>query len=211
MIFKDRQEAGRKLLVRLFQNKEIKKNKRRVLVVSLLRGGIIVGDIIAKGLQVNHLPLVVSKIPAPESPELAIGALCFDIVYLEKRVVNSIGLDNISISKQIETAKVKFNSYLKRFEIKKSSYSRRLKNKIIILVDDGIATGATVKAAILYLKSKKPKSIYLTIPVAPVDFYITGVEKQFILHKDIAFGAVSQFYEHFPQVEDNEVKKLLRS
>lgn len=210
MIFKDRREAGRKLLVRLFEDREIKKNKGKVVIISLLRGGIVVGDVIAKGLDVKHLPLVVTKIPAPHSPELAIGALCFDMVYLEKSVVDSLGLDKGIISLQIDIAREKFNSYLKRFGIKQSVYTRSLKNKIVVVVDDGIATGSTIKAAVLFLKSKKPKSIILAVPVAPTDFYIVGVDKQFILYKDFAFGAVSQFYEHFPQVEDEEVKKMLK-
>ena len=210
MIFKDRQEAGRKLLVRLFQDQGIKKNKHRVVVVSLLRGGIVVGDVIARGLNIKHFPLVVTKIPAPHSPELAIGALCFDVTYLEKTVVNSLGLEKSEIVKQIEIARKKFNSYLKRFAIKKSLYSRNLKNKIVVLTDDGIATGSTVKAAILYLKSKKAKSIILTVPVAPSDFSIVGVDKELILHKNFAFGAVSQFYERFPQIEDKEVNSILQ-
>ena len=77
------------------------------------------------------------------------------------------------------------------------------------MTDDGIATGSTVKAAILYLKSKKPKSIILAVPVAPTDFSTVGIDKELILHKNFAFGAVSQFYERFPQVEDQEVKKIL--
>ena len=209
MIFKDRADAGRKLLVRLFEDREIKKNKRRVVVVSLLRGGIMVGGVIAKGLQVRHLPLVVTKIPAPYNPELALGALCFDVTYLEKTVINSLGLEKAEIVNQIGLAREKFNSYLKRFGLRKTLYSRVLKNKIIILTDDGIATGSTVKAAILYLKSKKPKSIILAVPVAPTDFSTVGIDKELILHKNLAFGAVSQFYERFSQVEDPEVKKIL--
>lgn len=211
MIFKDRREAGRKLLVRLFEDRGIKKTKRRLVVVSLLRGGIVVGDIMAKGLQVRHLPLVVTKIPAPYNPELALGGLCFDITYLEKTVVNSLGLEKSEIVNQIGLARKKFNSYLKRFGIKKILYSRSLKNKIVILTDDGIATGSTVKAAILYLKSKKPKSIILAVPVAPTDFSTIGIDRELILHKSVVFGAVSQFYERFPQVEDEEVIRMLKN
>jgi len=210
MIFKDRQDAGRKLLVRLFEDRDIKKNKRNVVVVSLLRGGIVVGDAIARGLQAKHLPLTVTKIPAPYNPELAIGALCFDVTYLEKQVVDSINISRATIVEQIEVAREKFDSYLKRFGIKKSLYSRSLKNKIVVLTDDGIATGSTVKAAILFLKSKKPKSIYLAIPVAPTDFSTVGIDKELILHKNFAFGAVSQFYERFPQIEDKEVIRMLK-
>ena len=211
MIFKDRSDAGRKLLVRLFTDRDIKKNKHKVVVVSLLRGGIVIGDVIAKGLQVKRLPLVVTKIPAPYNPELALGGLCFDITYLEKSVVNSLTLEKSEIVNQIEIAREKFNSYLKRFGLKKTLYSRSIKNKIIILTDDGIATGSTVKAAILYLRSKKPKSIILAVPIAPTDFSTVGINKELILHKNFAFGAVSQFYEHFPQVEDEEVKRMLKS
>ena len=210
MIFKDRREAGRKLLVRLFEDLDIKKNKRKVVIVSLLRGGIIVGDIIATGLQVKHLPLAVVKIPAPHDPELALGAVCFDVTYLERSVVNSLGLTKGEIANQVVNAQEKFNSYLKRFEIKKSRYSQIFKNKLVILVDDGIATGSTVKTAVLFLRSKKVRSIILAVPVAPNDFSIVGVDKELILHKNFAFGAVSQFYERFPQIEDNEVKRILK-
>lgn len=209
MIFKDRTDAGRKLLVRLFEDPNIKKSKRKVVVVSLLRGGIVVGNTIAVGLQAKHLPLAVTKIPAPHNPELALGAVCFDVTYLEKNVVNSLGLTKGEIANQIDVAQEKFNSYAKRFSIKKAKYSRVFKNKLVILVDDGIATGSTVKVAILYLKIKKPKSIYLAVPVAPYDFSVVGVDKEVILHKDFGFGAVSQFYASFPQVEDDEVKKIL--
>lgn len=209
MIFKDRRDAGRKLLVRLFEDRDIKKSLKKVVVVSLLRGGVVLGDSIAKGLFCKHLPLVVTKIPAPFNPELAIGAMCFDRVYLEKDVLRSINLDKATIRDQIEIARKKFSLYLKRFNLKQYSYTRTLKSKLVILVDDGIATGSTVKVAALYLKSKKPKLIFLAVPVAPSDFDTRGFDKVFILNKDPHFSAVSKFYERFPQVEDAEVVKIL--
>ncbi len=211
MIFKDRRDAGRKLLVKLFQDRNIKKNLDKVVVVSLLRGGIIVGDTVAKGLQVKNLPLAVTKIPAPHNPELAIGAVCFDTVYLEKNVINILAIDISGIRQQIQKAKEKSNSYLQRFCIKQNVLAHWIKNKITIIVDDGIATGSTIKAAILYLKSKNPKSVILAVPVAPTDFHITGADKQFILYKAGDFGAVSQFYERFAQIEDADVKKMLKN
>src|SRR3989344_96300 len=126
MIFKDRADAGRKLLVELYKERVIKKNKRQVVVVSLLRGGIIVGEKIASGLQVKHLPLAVAKIPAPHNPELAIGALCFDTTYLEKSVVDSLGLTRSQIAGQIKQAQSKFISYINGFCLKKIQYARRL-------------------------------------------------------------------------------------
>lgn len=209
MIFKDRRDAGRKLLVRLFQDEDIKKNTKKVVVASLLRGGIAVGDVIARGLAVKHFPLIVSKIPAPHNPELAIGAVCFDIAYLEKSIIESLQLDRPSIQNQIQIAREKFDSYRNRFDIKKTTYTRGLKNKMVILVDDGIATGSTIKAGILFIKTKKAKKVFLAVPIAPVDFTTLGVDKEFILYKDSSFGSVSQFYERFPQIEDEEVKNIL--
>ena len=77
------------------------------------------------------------------------------------------------------------------------------------MVDDGIATGASMKAAALFCKNKKATEVILAVPVAPPDFETEGFDRVFILHKDPGFHAVSQYYDYFPQVEDSEVKKLL--
>ena len=203
MIFKDRKEAGEKLAGLLF-----KKRLKNAVVVSLLRGGAVVGEEIANKLKSPHIPLAVAKIPAPLEQELAIGALCFDFTYLESRITNSLNIERSAIRKQVDIAKEKFDSYLKRFDLKKSNY--RLKNKAVILTDDGIATGSTVKAALLFIKSLTPKKIILAIPVAPTDFETAGFDDVVILHRDPFFSAVSQFYKNFPQVEDEEVRKMLK-
>lgn len=211
MIFKDRVEAGEKLAEILKNDLYIKRRLcwGRVVTVSLLRGGIIVGDIIAKKLKIEHLPLAVAKIPSPTNPEFAIGALSFDITFLDPGIVSLLRLDKASIKKQIEMARQKFESYKMRFSLKEENFNK-LKNSYIILVDDGIATGSSVKAALLFLKSKKPKKIFLAVPVAPADFEEKGFDKVFILHKDPFLSSVSQFYHHFPQVEDEEIKKILQ-
>lgn len=203
MIFKDRAEAGKKLAEILS-----KKNLKNLVVISLLRGGVVVGEEISRRLKINHLPLAVAKIPAPYQSELAIGALCFDFTYLESRIVISLNIDKPTIKKQVNIAKEKFRSYLERFNLKKSIY-KKIKNKIVVLVDDGIATGSTVKAALLFVKSLKPRKIILVSPVAPTDFINPGFDQLIILHYDPSFSSVSQFYLDFPQVEDEEIKKIL--
>ncbi len=210
MTFRDRADAGNQLASLLKKDPEIQKNPSDVVVVSLLRGGVVVGEAIAKNLHVAHLPLVVTKIPAPYNPELAIGALCFDFVYLEPSIVNSLALDQSTINNQIQIAKEKFNSYLERFQLKKDDYQSLLKDKVAILVDDGIATGSTARAGLLYLKTLPLKKVYLASPVAPDDFDTRGFDKTFIIVKESFFSAVSQFYQSFPQVSDEEVKKILK-
>jgi len=210
MVFKDREEAGEKLSELLKKDRSFIRSKKKAIVVSLLRGGVVVGNIIAKKLKIKHLPLVVTKIPAPYNSELAIGALCFNITYLEKQIVSPLSLNHFSVQSQIKIAKNKFNLYCKKFSINKKIYDRLLKNKIVVLVDDGIATGSSIKTSLLFLKTKKPKKIFLAAPVAPTDFDSGNFDKVFILHYDPSFSAVSQFYTSFPQLEDEEVKKLIK-
>ena len=196
MLFQDRLDAGNQLADRLTDY------KNNSVIVSLLRGGVIVGDVIAKKLKIPHLFLAAVKISHPNQPELAIGALCFNKIYLDNQYVSFF--DKKTINQQVKNAKIKFSSYLKRFNLKKLGY-KKLKSKTVILVDDGIATGATVKAALIFLKSQFPKKIILAVPVAPTDFKNPGFDEIVILHCDPSFSAVSEFYENFPQVEDKEI------
>lgn len=205
MIFKDRTDAGEKLSKELLQDKSLLKNRNEVVIVSLLRGGTIVGKIIAEKLKVDNIALTVTKIGCPFNPELAIGAICFDSIYLQKDIIKRLEFKDEALNLQISLAKLKHKEYIKKFDLEKNKYEIKLKNRITIIVDDGIATGATIKVALLFVKSKKPKKIILAVPVTPTDFDTKGFDKAIILHKDPFFSSVSQFYENFPQVEDNKV------
>lgn len=207
MIFKDRADAGTQL------TKLIQKNYRleeKPIIVSLLRGGVIVGDIIAKNLSLIHLSLAVTKIPAPYEPELAIGALCFNDIYLNKSIIDSLSLTKSEIDQQIKLAKNKFVDYCNRFNIKNQDFSI-IKNKVVILVDDGVATGSTAHAASLFLKHKEVKKVILCSPVAPTNFDKHGFDQLLTLYQDLHLSFISRFYQNFPQVEDEEVKDRIFS
>lgn len=206
MIFKDRAEAGKRLAEVLLKDKNILKEKKSIIILSLLRGGAIVGYQVAKKLSVPHLPLVVKKIGAPFNEELAIGAVCNDEYFLEHGLIKRLGLDKNQVEAQIKKAKEKQKEYLKKFINKKKLPS--LKNKVVILVDDGIATGASMLAGVKFLRKQKVKKVILAVPVAPTDFPSENFDKVFILHKDSWFSAVSQFYQEFGQLTDEEVKKM---
>lgn len=208
MIFKDRKEAGEKLAQVLINHRLIKKNLKNTIVVSLLRGGFIVGYQIAKKLSLPHLPLPVAKISTPHQKELAIGALCFNQIYWEKNIFSSLNLSNEIINQQIKKTKEKFDNYCLEFNIKEKIFSL-IKNKVVVLVDDGIATGSSVNCAFLFLKSKKPKKLILASPVAPSDFTNPGFDEEIILFKDPYLSAVSQYYQNFFQVKSEEIKKLI--
>ncbi|MBI2051903.1 hypothetical protein HYT33_04045 [Candidatus Roizmanbacteria bacterium] len=208
MLFKDRADAALRLFEEIKNDSLIKENRDDVVVVSLLRGGVIIGNVLAKKLKVPHLPLVVSKIPAPQQEELALGALIFDVVYLEKRVIDSLPISKREIAAQIAVSRTKFIDYLERFAIKEGLYDK-LEDKIAVLCDDGVATGASVKTSCLFLKTRRVKSIILAVPVAPRALALEGIDKTYVLQRDPEFASVSQFYEDFPQVTDAEVKRLL--
>ena len=203
MIFKDREDAGKKLgtLLKKYAGPN-------TVVVSLLRGGVVVGYEVARILKCSHYPLPVAKISSPIQPELAIGALCFEEIFLDQAILKPYDFYKTAVVKQINAARKKFSSYLKRFSIKKSAFAG-LKNTVTILVDDGIATGATMKAGALFLKTKSPKKIIAASPVGPTDFDQTGFDRVVMYYRDPFLSAISRFYQNFPQAEDEQINKLL--
>ena len=102
----------------------------------------------------------------------------------------------------------------RRYKTYKGKYElQNLKNKIVILTDDGIATGFTAKAAINYIKLQKPKKLILAVPVAPADFskeIKKEVDEFACLHSTNLFFSIGQFYENFPQLTDEEVKLVMK-
>ncbi len=207
MHFKDRHEAGIKLAELL---KEYKNNKDAI-VLAIPRGGVEVGFEIAKALNMELDIVVTKKIGLPDDDEFAIGSVAPDkkVMLNEETIrIYNINRDYINqktreIGREIER---RYKAYRGKYEL------QNLKGKIVILADDGIATGFTTKAAISYIKSQKPKKIILAIPVAPADF-LKQIEKEveFVcLHSTNLLFAISQFYDNFPQLSDEEVKNYLK-
>ncbi len=110
MIFKDRADAGNRLSTRILQNQYLREYKDRLVVVSLLRGGFVVGKWIAAAFHCSHIPLVVAKISSPDNPELAIGAVCQEVVNTNTDFTDRLRSDPAILQKQIELAKAYFGS-----------------------------------------------------------------------------------------------------
>src|SRR3989338_3146630 len=208
MIFEDRTDAGHQLAELLSKDEYLKRHRHNVLVLSLIRGGAPVGFELAKKLDCFNRPLIVKKIGAPGQEELAIGAICGSQIYLDDNLISyRLGLSKQDVENQVNKSRQKENEYWQKF--KKRKYW--LKNRIAIVADDGIATGASVIAAAMFLAEKQVTKMYLAVPVVPGDFPDDHVrklyDKFFILHKDPHFNAVSQYYRHFDQVSDKETMK----
>lgn len=208
MRFKDRHEAGIKLTEQL---KEYK-NSEEVIVLAIPRGGVEVGYEIAKFLNAKLGIIVTKKIGLPGDEEFAIGSVGPD----KKVMLNeeTIRIYNVSEGYIRETAKETGKEIERRYKAYGGKYKlQNLKNKIVILADDGIATGFTTMAAADYIKSQKPKKLILAVPVAPASFasQIKGKVDEFAcLHLSDRFFSISQFYERFPQLGDVEVEKYLK-
>lgn len=204
-IFKDRQEAGQKLARILGDFKG-----QNVIVLALPRGGVVVGAEIAKELNLPFDIVVTRKIGAPESEEYAIGAIDVD----GDGVWSDIEIENINkkwFKNQIEKEKQEAQRRLSLYRQGRAPLD--LKDKIVILVDDGIATGLTMKAAIRYAKKLEAQRIVVASPVITEEI-IKELEKENVevrfLDKPKFFWAIGQFYENFPQVEDEEVIKIMK-
>lgn len=207
MQFKDRHEAGKNLAEKLKHYK----NKKNVVVLAIPRGGVVVGAEIAKFLKAKLDIVVTKKIGLPGDEEFAIGSVGPD----KKVMLNeeAIRIYNVSREYLDNTAKEIGKEIERRYKAYKGKYElQNLKDKVVILTDDGIATGFTAKAAISYIKSQKPKKLILAVPVAPSNFanQIKNEVEFLCLHQTSLFFSISQFYDSFPQLEDAEVKEYLR-
>lgn len=196
-IFKDRKAAGKLLTKHLKQYKD----HRDTIVLAIPRGGVVVATAVSKALSLPLDIIVTRKIGHPNQPELAIGAVDAD-----GKVVWDQADERGLVEKEV--AEIKRREQVYRQDRK----PLQIKNKTVILVDDGIATGLTTLAAINYLKRHKAKKIILAVPVASresADKLAEKADELIILETPEYFQAVGQFYYQFEPVTDEEVIELL--
>ena len=202
-IFKDRVAAGKVLAQRL-------KDTRADLVLGIPRGGVVVANEVAKSLKLPLDVIVTRKIGAPGQPELALGAIDPDgEAVWEKELLEELRFKMGDLGDEVQ----KQWKELKRREDLYRGDKGELKigDKIVILVDDGMATGATVLAAVGYLK-RRGAYVTLAIPVASRDALEkvkSEVDELVVLDTPIPFGSVGQFYHEFESVDDETVVQLL--
>lgn len=206
-MFIDRRDAG----IQLAQRLKKYRGQKGVLVLALPRGGVVTGFEIARSLGAPLDVLIVRKIGFPGQPELAIGAVSeTGAVVLNESIISSYGVSDDYVKKEISRQKEEISRRVKLY--RKGESISELEGRTIILVDDGVATGATVKAAIATLKKEKITKLVLALPVGPPDAAaeLKEMVDDFIcLEVPAYFGAVGAFYEDFTQVSDDEVVEML--
>jgi len=208
MIFKDRPEAGRKLAAKLTDYK----GKKDTLILALPRGGVVTGFEIAKALNLPLDIVVPRKIGAPGNEEYAIGAITESGEGIfDQQAIASLNVSQEYLKKIVAQEQTEAQRRLKSYRQERPDLD--LKNKTVIIVDDGLATGLTMRAAIKSIKQKKAAKIIVAIPVAAQDsLAVIKKEADDVIYLDapLYFGAVGAFYENFGQTTDEEVIELMK-
>ena len=206
-MFTNRKEAGH-LLARGLEDKQIQFD----LVMGIPRGGVAVAEIIASYFNCPLDVVMAKKIASPAWDEFAIGAVTPDgETLISERTQKIIDIDSAIIEKLAQKVKENIDNRLKRYRGQRPPID--LQGKNILLVDDGIATGFTLKAAVKYLQRQTNGKIIVAVPVSSKNAYLNlleEVDELITLEVPEKFYAVSQFYQDFAAVEDREVMNILK-
>ncbi|MCB9099612.1 MAG: hypothetical protein H6632_08735 [Anaerolineales bacterium] len=214
-IFSDRVEAGRKLAVRLQHDPVIKAAAvDQILLLSIPYGGVVVGATAAEILGCRHDIIAAKKIKCPWCEEVIIGAVAErEVVTISKPMMHDCLHHGKSTGSAIEQAKAGVEDYISKF---RAGRSLDLASKVVILVDDGIASGETIKAAIKWINSKakidRPQKLIVAVPICShhIATEMRQLSDQFVcLSMPSDFWTVGEFYWDFSQVNDEIVHNHL--
>ena len=206
--YTDRREAARELSRSLVGYRE-----HHPLILGIPRGGVVVADTIARELEADLDIVLTRKLGAPGNPELAIGAVSeTGRIHIQYEIADKVGVEEEYIEQEM-------NRQLAEIEARRQRYRRvrpkvPLEGRTVILVDDGVATGATMQASLWSARDEGPKEVVVAVPVGAQD----AIER---LERDADgvicpylppyFYAIGQFYANFGQVDDEEVIEILRA
>lgn len=214
MVFQNREEAGKKLASKLatcLPARQGYKATKNLIVLGIPRGGIVTGKQLSQVLNCPLDIIVTKKIGAPGNPELAIGAVgAVGEPIINEELAARVGADEKYLNNELRIK----NKEVKRREreYRKNKPPLNLKSKTVIITDDGVATGATMEAAVEVVRQQDPKKVIVAIPVIARDSLKKIEEKAdevIYLDAPLMFFAVGQFYQEFPQITDEEAIKLL--
>lgn len=208
MLFYDRKEAGRSLAAELIQFK----GKKDVLILGLARGGVVVAFEVAKELDLPLNVITPRKIGAPGNPELALGSITEEGVgVFNPSIIRYLGVPQSFIDQEIEKEKALARKRLSLY--RQYAPLPEIKNHVVVLVDDGIATGSTMLTCVKAMRHAGAKSVIVAAPVASTDAHqLVSESADEVICPNVRedFGAVGMFYRVFGQTEDEEVVALLK-
>ena len=211
--FKNRTSAGEILASVLADFFKKESQAPSVTVLAIPRGGVIIGDAIANKFSQSEFDIVIPrKLGAPNNPELAIGAVIQDrTAYLNERLIHTLQVSTEYIDDEIEQQVQEIQRRISLYRYASKPYN--IAGRSVVIVDDGIATGATVMVVAKWIKNYDPASVLIAVPVAPEDT-VAALSREGnvvqVITAPSSFGSVGQFYDNFNQVTDDEVKEIAR-
>ncbi|HET7345468.1 MAG TPA: phosphoribosyltransferase family protein [Nitrososphaeraceae archaeon] len=222
--FKDRVAAADILGESLKDRVKKEEEQKTAVVLGIPRGGVITADIVAKKLSTLFFDIIIPrKLTDPDNKEQAIGAIMEDgTAYIEQQLINDLQISTEYLEKekleQIQEIKRRSALYLNNGLTRKDfSSSSFLKDKTVILVDDGAATGATIIAAAKWIKKleSKPKRLIIAIPVAPKSTVNLvrkecNAEVEVVISPSSSFHSVEQYHQNFQPIPDEQVIKIMK-
>lgn len=207
-MFRDRRDAAAQL-VHLIHEHDIVPE----VVVAIPRGGVPIGRQLADTFRVPLVVLSVKKVGAPYNPEFALGAVTDSgIVYVNDDAVDALGVDQVTLDQACETAVAAARARAELLGLSSADAAETLRGKLAVIVDDGLATGATVRACCKQVHAFGAADHVVVVPVASPDAVVELQDEGcsvIAVETPPHFMAVGQFYETFSQVDDDEVKALL--
>jgi len=208
VIFEDRRDAGRQLARKVAAFKTVDP-----LVLGVPRGGVVVAAEVAAALEAPLDVLIARKIGSPQNEELAIGAVAVDgTLLLDESLASALGVPGSYIKRQVEKERKELERRIRYY--RGNHPAPVLKGRTLVVVDDGVATGMTIKAALRYLKPQGAERIILALPVAPEETtreLRREADEVVVLHTPEPFYSVGQWYVVFDQTSDDEVVEILDS
>ena len=205
MIFADRAEAGERLgeALRHLAGSD-------PVVLAIPRGGVIVGEAVARTLDAPLDVVVPRKIGAPGNPELAIGAVAPGIRVLDQRMLGALGVSDAYLDREIAAQEAEIER--RQTAYRQGRPPQRVEGRTAIVVDDGVATGSTSVAALRWARGQGAEQVVLAVPVAPpqsLDRLGAEVDELVVLETPRPFFAVGEWYRDFGQTSDAEVVDAL--
>lgn len=205
--FRNREQAGQQLAERLHTYA----GRDDVVVLALPRGGVPVGYEVAKALGVPLGLFLVRKVGVPGQPELAMGAIATGgVLVLDEELVRMLGIDQVTLERVVAAEARELERRAAAYDGKRAP--PELEGKVVILVDDGLATGSTMRAAALAVRPLNPARVVVAVPVAAVETcraFEDVVDEVVCQATPQPFRAVGLWYEDFSQTTDDEVRELL--
>jgi predicted phosphoribosyltransferase len=206
-VFRDREEAGKVLATALTGRFE----RERVVVLAIPRGGVVVAVPVARALGAPLDVVIPHKLGAPGNPELAIGAIAPGVRVLDDRLIRALDVPSAYVQQEVEVQEAEIGRRTRLY--REDREAPTLEGATVIVVDDGVATGATAIAALRWARGQGAARVVFAAPVGPsatVRLLDRECDDVVLVETPRAFSAVGEWYRRFDQVTDEEVVAALR-